>query len=586
MKWVISPSAFCMGVMVLSEQTFPDSFFSVRHNAVKNFAGTTMFHISSSSSPACPYDFRMPSASPITSSHMYPVTISECRVRSSRTPIRSVIVASSAIFPPFTFSRRSPRCSGSASLSISGSRGGKNACTARRSPPPHDCKHRTQNAVDFAVVCIVSQGFLSQIMTANGPLPLHCSDLPWRCHRIRDRSYQDLPGCAPAGRRVRNSRSSLPLPTWLKSSRGWSTAALGSKAAASDSVVILSAGSVIRQRFLLLTSDAPQENFRGQSQPDGKSSADSNSGIRTLENQTLMTRALTSLRYVTNVTGKVRALPSPCNYNANDTDHHRFGSPEASYANSQSATLCLDQPAGLYPRCCLPFARHHHRLLGARVPFAAGCRRRRHGSRESAGGHAVRSSTADSGATRSNGGQAGSPLLEQLKSQPNNVELLANIANFYYDARQYDDAIHYYQQVLKLQPENVDVRSDMATAYWSENDPDTAIKEFDTVLTYSPGHANSLFNLGVVKWQGKMDPKGAIESWETLLKLNPNSQQGQGFGVNRVTPASTLPLPGRRRARRPDVRVVSSTTVDSRHSTCHWGRVGWATNSSAAVIGL
>ncbi len=114
------------------------------------------------------------------------------------------------------------------------------------------------------------------------------------------------------------------------------------------------------------------------------------------------------------------------------------------------------------------------------------------------------------------------PLLEQLKSQPNNVELLANIANFYYDARQYDDAIHYYQQVLKLQPENVDVRSDMATAYWYKNDPDTAIKEFDTVLTYSPGHANSLFNLGVVKWQGKMDPKGAIEAWETLLKLNPN----------------------------------------------------------------
>ena len=114
------------------------------------------------------------------------------------------------------------------------------------------------------------------------------------------------------------------------------------------------------------------------------------------------------------------------------------------------------------------------------------------------------------------------PLLEQLKTQPDDIGLLTNIANFYYDARQYDDAISYYQKVLKLQPENADVRSDMATCYWYKNDADTAIKEFEKTLTYAPGHANTLFNLGVVRWQGKMDPKGAVEDWETLLKLNPN----------------------------------------------------------------
>jgi cytochrome c-type biogenesis protein CcmH/NrfG len=36
-----------------------------------------------------------------------------------------------------------------------------------------------------------------------------------------------------------------------------------------------------------------------------------------------------------------------------------------------------------------------------------------------------------------------------------------------------------------------------------------------------------LFNLGVVRWQGKLDPKGAIEAWEQLLKLNPNYPQKQ-----------------------------------------------------------
>ena len=114
------------------------------------------------------------------------------------------------------------------------------------------------------------------------------------------------------------------------------------------------------------------------------------------------------------------------------------------------------------------------------------------------------------------------PLLDQLKNQPNDLNLLTNIANFYYDARQYDDAISYYQKVLNLQPDNADVRSDMATCYWYKNDADTAIKEFEKTLTYAPGHANTLFNLGIVRWQGKMDPEGAVEAWETLLKLNPN----------------------------------------------------------------
>ncbi len=32
----------------------------------------------------------------------------------------------------------------------------------------------------------------------------------------------------------------------------------------------------------------------------------------------------------------------------------------------------------------------------------------------------------------------------------------------------------------------------------------------------------TLFNMGVVKWQGKGDPKGAVAAWEQLLKTNPD----------------------------------------------------------------
>ncbi len=114
------------------------------------------------------------------------------------------------------------------------------------------------------------------------------------------------------------------------------------------------------------------------------------------------------------------------------------------------------------------------------------------------------------------------PLIEKLKSDPNNPELLAGIGNFYYDAQQYPTAIDYYGRALKTKPADAAVRTDMATAYWYMGNDDSAIAEFNKALTYEPNKPNTLFNLGLVKWQGKMDINGAVAEWEKLLKTNPN----------------------------------------------------------------
>ena len=114
------------------------------------------------------------------------------------------------------------------------------------------------------------------------------------------------------------------------------------------------------------------------------------------------------------------------------------------------------------------------------------------------------------------------PLIEKLKSDPNNPELLASVGNFYYDAQQYPIAVDYYGRALKAKPADAGVRTDMATAYWYMGNADTAIAEFNKSLTYEPNKANTLFNLGLVKWQGKMDINGAVADWEKLLATNPN----------------------------------------------------------------
>ncbi len=114
------------------------------------------------------------------------------------------------------------------------------------------------------------------------------------------------------------------------------------------------------------------------------------------------------------------------------------------------------------------------------------------------------------------------PLLESLKADPNNVELLIRLGNIYYDIKQYPTAIDYYERSLKLQPANAGVRTDLGTAYWYMGNADAALAEFNKALTYEPNKANTLFNLGIVKWQGKNDPHGAITDWQKLLDTNPN----------------------------------------------------------------
>ena len=95
----------------------------------------------------------------------------------------------------------------------------------------------------------------------------------------------------------------------------------------------------------------------------------------------------------------------------------------------------------------------------------------------------------------------------------------------YYDARQYKEAIDYYERALEGDPNNTNIRTDLGTAYWYIGDADHALAEFDRVLRREPTKANALFNRGIVKWQGKMDVKGAVADWEALLKADPNYRE-------------------------------------------------------------
>jgi tetratricopeptide (TPR) repeat protein len=114
------------------------------------------------------------------------------------------------------------------------------------------------------------------------------------------------------------------------------------------------------------------------------------------------------------------------------------------------------------------------------------------------------------------------PLLVQLQANPQNPPLLTNLGNVYYDAQQYATAVDYYGRALAVQPADASVRTDMGTAYWYLGNADAALTAFHQALRDSPNNPNTLFNLGLVEWQGKKDGAAALAAWKQLLAAHPD----------------------------------------------------------------
>lgn len=109
-----------------------------------------------------------------------------------------------------------------------------------------------------------------------------------------------------------------------------------------------------------------------------------------------------------------------------------------------------------------------------------------------------------------------------LATDPKNVRANVELANLLYDAGRYPEAIPYYRQALTLDPKNVSVSTDLATSLYYAGRADEALAQLETSLTIDPRHGQTLFNVGIVRRDGKNDPRGAIVAWEKLLASVPD----------------------------------------------------------------
>jgi tetratricopeptide (TPR) repeat protein len=111
--------------------------------------------------------------------------------------------------------------------------------------------------------------------------------------------------------------------------------------------------------------------------------------------------------------------------------------------------------------------------------------------------------------------------------EPSNAKPRVELGNLYFDAERYSDAIKWYSDAIKLQPNDVNISTDLGVSYYYTNQPDKALAQFDQSLKIDPKHAKTLLNVGIVKAFGKQDLDGASKAWQEVIKLAPDSPEGQ-----------------------------------------------------------
>ncbi len=131
-----------------------------------------------------------------------------------------------------------------------------------------------------------------------------------------------------------------------------------------------------------------------------------------------------------------------------------------------------------------------------------------------------------------------SPALAALELEtaknPDNGEAWTRLGHAYFDSSQFAKAVIAYNKSLEITPGDTDVMTDLGVMYRRSGQSPKAIETFDKVLEINPGHEQALFNKGVVLFYDVNNHEGALETWRTLVKINPNATTPSGSSISEL----------------------------------------------------
>jgi tetratricopeptide (TPR) repeat protein len=108
-----------------------------------------------------------------------------------------------------------------------------------------------------------------------------------------------------------------------------------------------------------------------------------------------------------------------------------------------------------------------------------------------------------------------------VELNPKSFEANVQLANAYFDNRQFENAEKYYTLALEINPKDINARTDLGTTFVERQTPDyeRGISEFKKVLEIEPNHEPTLYNLGVA-YSRMNDAENAQKTLARLEQAN------------------------------------------------------------------
>jgi PhoH-like ATPase len=109
-----------------------------------------------------------------------------------------------------------------------------------------------------------------------------------------------------------------------------------------------------------------------------------------------------------------------------------------------------------------------------------------------------------------------------LKENPNNVDAILGLANFYFQTERYEQAIEMYERAQKLRPNDTTISLKIAESYFRLGTPEIALKELKEILRNDPNNLPALVTIGNYYFDRKQYSK-AITYYQKALDIQPEN---------------------------------------------------------------
>jgi tetratricopeptide (TPR) repeat protein len=118
-------------------------------------------------------------------------------------------------------------------------------------------------------------------------------------------------------------------------------------------------------------------------------------------------------------------------------------------------------------------------------------------------------------------------LRKTAEQRPQDAALRVEIANLYFDAERFTDAVQWYEEAVRLDPRDVNASTDLGISYYYTNQADRALAQFQRSLALDPKHSKTLLNVGIVLAFGKQDLDGAAKAFQQVIDVAPGSPEAR-----------------------------------------------------------